>query len=104
MSKFEFDFEAKTKALNDVTARLAEFEQLLSISPKLKNEYSSLLLKHQSYPLEILCARARIAIEDVLNAPRGTIPETAAVFLEFGDEENADDSLYSSKSVSGPAE
>jgi hypothetical protein len=104
MSKFEYDFEAKTKALNEVNARLAEFEQLLSISPKLQKEYSSLLLRHQSYPLEMLCARARIAIEDLMDAPRGTIPETAAVFLEFGEDESVDNPLPKSKSASGPAE
>jgi hypothetical protein len=105
MKKFEYDFEAKTEALNRVRSRLNDIEQLLNFSPKLQREYASLLLKHQSYPLEMLCARARIAIEDLINAPRGTIPESAAVFLEFGeDEEREDNPLYGSKAASGPAE
>jgi hypothetical protein len=105
MKKFEYDFEAKTEALNRVRSRLDDIEELLNFSPKLQKEYASLLLKHQVYPLEMLCARARIAIEDLINAPHGTIPESAAVFLEFGqEEESVDNALYGSKAASGPAE
>jgi hypothetical protein len=85
MSSFIYDFDEQFARLHEARQRMDDVIELLNLGPQLKKEHSELITYRTSLLAEIVCARARIAIEDLLAAPPGTIPATTAAFLAFGE-------------------
>lgn len=89
MSNFVYDFDTQFARLHAARQRMDDVIDLLNLGPQLKKEHADLITYRTSLLAEIVCARARIAIEDLMAAPPGTIPASTAAFLAFGESDTA---------------
>ena len=83
MSPYSYDFEAAKTKLNAHTRRLSDIIDASIADPTLKKEFWKLIASRRILNHQIESSRARMAFEDLLAAPSGTIPHSAKTFLNY---------------------
>jgi hypothetical protein len=86
MGTFAYDFDAAKKKIAVQTMRLSEIIDASIPDPVLKREFWKLIASRKMLSHEIEASRARIAIEELMAAPHGTLPELAEAYLRFDPE------------------
>lgn len=83
MSMLGYDFANAKCKLKEKTERLAAIIENANLSPELRSEFWSLIAARSMLSHEMETCRARIAIEQLLNAPPGDVPWEVDEFLRF---------------------